>query len=146
MAANATTVPRPNFEEPLHLLGRIGGAMVATDTTLQSASHPLRGYQLVNDVALHDPDFEQLSQRALDRAAVLEYAGGAGFQRPRQRSQARPPRDFFSSIGVEDDKIAEWARANDLTTRVSIGFLHLILLYDIHATLGVRRPALWGQS
>ena len=127
MAANATTVPRPNFEEPLHLLGRIGGAMVATDTTLQSASHPLRGYQLVNDVALHDPDFEQLSQRALDRAAVLEYAGEAGVQLTEAEIASEASR-FFSSIGVEDDKIAEWARANDLTTRDFDRFLRDLAL------------------
>ena len=127
IAVNSRTVPRPKHVEPLHLLGRIGGAIRATDTTLQSATHPLRGYQLIDDVALHDPDFEQLSQRALDRAAVLEYAAEAGVQLTEAEIASEANR-FFSSIGIEDDKITEWARANDLTPKDLDRFLRDLAL------------------
>lgn len=127
IAVNSRTVPRPTYEEPLHLLGRIGGAIRVTDTTLQSATHPLRGYQLVDDVALHDPDFEQLSQRALDRAAVLEYAAEAGVQLT-EAEIAREAKRFFSSIGIEDEKIPEWASANDLTPKDLDRFLRDLAL------------------
>ncbi len=109
---NSRNVPKPPHDEPLHLFGRIGESMQSTDTLVPSASHPMRRYQLVNDVALHDPDFERFSQRALDRAVVLEYAYEAGVE-PTPEEIEVEARRFFATIGLTEEQIPEWVEAND---------------------------------
>lgn len=109
---NAQNVPKPPHEEPLHLFGRIGESMQSTDTLVPSSPHPLRRYQLVNDVALHDPDFERFSQRALDRAVVLEYAYEAGIEPTPEEIDQEAAR-FFATIGLTEEQIPEWVEAND---------------------------------
>jgi hypothetical protein len=111
-ALDRADVPKPACEQPRHLFGRIGEAMLSSDTLVPSSDHPLRRYQLVNDVALHDPDFEKLSQRALDRAVALEYAYEAGVE-PTPEEIARESAHFFASIGVSPEQIPEWIAAND---------------------------------
>ena len=109
---NARNVPKPPHDEPLHLFGRIGESMQSTDTLVPSSPHPLRRYQLVNDVALHDPDFERFSQRALDRAVVLEYAYEAGIEPTPEEIEQEAAR-FFATIGLTEEQIPEWVEAND---------------------------------
>lgn len=109
---NSRNVPKPPHDEPLHLFGRIGESMQSTDTLVPSAPHPMRRYQLVNDVALHDPDFERFSQRALDRAVVLEYAYEAGVE-PTAEEIETEARRFFATIGLTEEQIPEWIEAND---------------------------------
>jgi len=111
-ALDHVNVPKPASEKPLHLFGRIGEAMLSTDTLVPSSVHPLRRYQLVNDVAMHDPDFERLSQRALDRAVVLEYAYEAGVN-PTPEEIELETAHFFATIGVSTEQIPEWIAAND---------------------------------
>ena len=111
-ALNLNNVPRPAHDTPLHLYGRIGEAMMVSDTLVPSAGHPLRRYQLVNDVAMHDTDFERLSQRALDRAVVLDYALEAGIE-PTPEEVDRESNRFFATIGVSAEDIPAWIAAND---------------------------------
>lgn len=111
-ALNHANVPKPACEQPRHVFGRIGESMLSSDTLVPSSEHPLRRYQLVNDVALHDPDFEKLSQRALDRAVALEYAYEAGVE-PTPEEIERESTHFFASIGVSAEQIPEWIAAND---------------------------------
>lgn len=106
--------PRPPYEAPRHLFGRIGESMQSTDTLVPSAPHPLRRYQLVNDFALHDKDFERFSQRALDRAVVLEYAYEAGVE-PSDDEIAAEKARFFGTLGISGDGIDDWINQNDLT-------------------------------
>jgi len=111
-ALDHDNVPRPASEKPRHLFGRIGEAMLHTDTLVPSSDHPLRRYQLVNDVALHDPDFERLSQRALDRAVALDYAYEAGVEPTPEEVEQESAR-FFAAIGVSSEQISEWVAEND---------------------------------
>lgn len=111
-ALDHANLPKPSSERPRHLFGRIGEAMLSSDTLVPSSDHPLRRYQLVNDVALHDPDFERLSQRALDRAVVLEYAYEAGVEPTPEEVEQETAR-FFTMIGVAAEEIPEWIAAND---------------------------------
>jgi len=113
-ACNYQSVPKPPFEEPLHLFGRIGESMQSTDTLVPSSHYPLRRYQLVNDVALHDPDFERLSQRALDRAAVLEYAFEAGVE-PSEDEIAIETSRFLGTLKIKEDDVENWKSENDLS-------------------------------
>lgn len=108
------SLQRRAHEAPRHLFGRIGESMQSTDTLVPSASHPLRRYQLVNDVALHDRDFERLSQRALDRAVVLEYAFEAGVEPSSDEIAAERAR-FFGTLGISDVGVDDWVVQNDLT-------------------------------
>lgn len=111
----ASSRPCRPHEAPRHLFGRIGESMQSTDTLVPSSPHPLRRYQLVNDFALHDPDFERFSQRALDRAVVLEYAFEAGVEPSDDEIVAERAR-FFGTLGVAEEEVGDWARANDCSS------------------------------
>jgi len=106
-------VPMPELEAPLHLFGRVGESMAESDTLVPSATTPLRRYQLVNDLALHDSDFEQLSQRAIDRLLALEYAFETGATVTAEEVASERAR-FLLNRSLTEDDLGDWLVANDL--------------------------------
>lgn len=114
--------PVPEFEKPLHLFGRIGESMWETDTLVPSSQTPLRRYELVNDVALHDDEFEALSQRALDRRLALEYAVEAGIE-VSDADVADERARFLLTRSITPEILDDWLADNDLD---HIGFERLI--------------------
>ena len=106
-------VSMPVLEAPLHLFGRVGESMAESDTLVPSATTPLRRYQLVNDLALHDADFEQLSQRAIDRLLALEYAFETGATVTAEEIASERAR-FLLNRSLTEDDLGAWLVANDL--------------------------------
>ena len=127
--------PVPDYEEPLHLFGRVGESMWESDTLVPSATTPLRRYELVNDFALHERDFEAFSQRALDRLLVLEYAFEAGVEASADDIANERAR-FLGNRDLTEETLETWLIEIDLD---EAGFTRLIREEAVR-----RRMQRWG--
>ncbi len=117
-------LPPPERDVPRHLYGRIFDALRWTDVHLERREGRLRRYQLVNDVALHHPGFEDLLARAVDRYALLEFAAELEI-RPTEEELARARRDILRRLDLDDDAavVDAWRQQVDLD---AAGFEQLV--------------------
>ncbi len=106
-------VPPPVAEKPLDLGGRGLDPLLWSDVVVTRTTGSLRRYQLVADAALHEPDFPELFDRALDGYLVdtlaLEYdvrATPADVDDQRAR--------MLNRLGLTDDTLEAWLTDNDL--------------------------------
>jgi hypothetical protein len=100
-------------ERPLHLSTRLTEAMRDSDMLVATTDVPLRRYQLVNDIALHEQDFDAISQRSLDRLLVLEFAAEIGLQPTEAECRSERER-FLAARQLTEESVGQWLIDNDL--------------------------------
>lgn len=106
-------IPAPAAEVPLFLEGRSLEPLRWSDVTLERHGTTMRRYQLVNDVTLHEPDFDELLARACDRYLALELAADVGITAS-DRAVAEQRREFLARHDLTEETLPEWLSANDL--------------------------------
>src|SRR5207244_305957 len=106
-------VPRPPRDEPRHRGGRGFDTLLYSDVVLPRRPGPVRGYQLVDDVALHDPEFEALLHRAVDRHLVVHLAADLG-HRPGDVELAESRARLLKRWGVTEDELPGFLATCDL--------------------------------
>jgi SAM-dependent methyltransferase len=113
LLARLDDVPPPDRDRPRHLGGRGFDTLLYSDVTLPRRPGPVRGYQVVDDLALHDPDFEALLHRAVDRNLVVHLAADLG-HRPTDDELASTRDRLLRSWGVGEDDLPDWLAGSDL--------------------------------
>ena len=80
---------------------------------VQRRAGALRGYQLVDDVALHLPDFEELLQRAVDRNLLVHLSADLDQQVSDDERAAARAR-LLRQLGLTEDDVPAWMATCDL--------------------------------
>lgn len=114
--------PADAAEVPRHLQGRGFEALHWTDVEVFRRTGRLRRYQLVDDVALHEPDFAALLDRAFDRHLVVQMALDLGVV-PTSDEHQETRRRRLVELGIDEEGLAEWLADSDLDTA---GFEELV--------------------
>lgn len=111
--ARLDAIPPPTAETPLHIDVHTFSALLSSDTAIERDGVSLRRYQLVNDVALHEPEFEQVVHRALERRLLTSLAGDFGVRiDPAEHEDQR--RRLLVRLGLTVDTLDAWLVDNDL--------------------------------
>ena len=105
--------PSPPREQPRHLDSRGFDALLYSDVMVQRRVGALRGYQLVDDVALHLPDFEELMQRAVDRNLLVHMSADLDQQVSDDERAAARAR-LLRQLGLTEDDVPAWMATCDL--------------------------------
>ena len=106
-------VPAPPRDHPRHLSSRGFDALLYSDVMVQRRAGGLRGYQLVDDVALHEPDFEQLLHRAVDRNLLVHLSADLG-QDITDDERAAARERLLRGLGLTEDDVTAWLATCDL--------------------------------
>jgi len=111
--ARLDEIPPPVGEVPLHRQGRGFQPLLWSDLVVKRRAGSLRRYQLVADVALHEPDFDGLMERAASRylGEILAHEMGVRVS-PAEVEEQRAR--ILSRLGLTDDSLGDWLAANDL--------------------------------
>jgi precorrin-6B methylase 2 len=113
LLARLDDVPPPDRDRPRHVRGRGFEALLSGDVTLRRRAGEVRGYQLVDDVALHDPDYERLLHRAVDRHLAVHLAADTG-QWPDDDELAATRARLLARWGVTEESLPAWLDSADL--------------------------------
>ena len=106
--------PAPGEQRsPRQRLSWLGETMRTCDTEVQRPTGAILRYRLVQDAALHEKDFEELQERALNRMIVSRYAEEFGCH-PTEDEAAAERAIFLKRRHLDEDTLAEWLAANDL--------------------------------
>jgi hypothetical protein len=103
----------PVGEAPLHREGRGFEPLLWSDVAIRRRTGSLRRYQLVDDVALHHPNFDDLLERAIDRHLVGYLASGLDVEPTRTEVEEERAR-ILKRLGIGEDALDDWLAANDL--------------------------------
>lgn len=125
-------LPGPVGEAPRHRAGRGFEALQYADATVHRRTGQLRGFQLVDDVALHDPDFDGLLQRALDRRLAVQVALDHEIEAG-EDELALGRVLLLRRHGVDPDDVAAveaWMTDNDLDEQRLGDLVHQVVLGD----------------
>ena len=106
-------VPLPPREQPLHLTSKGYDALSYADVTVRRRAGSLRGYQLVDDVALHEPDFEELLHRAVDRTLLVHLSVDLD-QRLSDDDCAAARARLLRRLALTEQDVPAWMAASDL--------------------------------
>ena len=106
-------VPLPPREQPLHLRSKGYDALSYADVTVRRRAGSLRGYQLVDDVALHEPDFEELLHRAVDRTLLVHLSVDLD-QRLSDDECAAARARLVRRLALTEQDVPAWMAASDL--------------------------------
>ena len=108
--------PAPGEQRPpRQRLGWLGETLRTCDTEVQRPTGAILRYRIVQDAALHEKDFEELQERALNRMVVSRYAEELGC-RPTDDEVAAERAIFLRRrhLDEDEDRLSEWLAANDL--------------------------------
>ena len=106
--------PAPGEQRPpRERLSWLGETMRTCDTEVQRPTGAILRYRIVQDAALHEKDFEQLQERALNRMIVSHYAEELGCH-PTEDEVAAERAIFLRRRHLDEDTLSEWLAANDL--------------------------------
>jgi hypothetical protein len=111
--ARLDEISPPVGEVPLHRDGRGFQPLLWSDVEIQRRAGSLRRYQLVDDVALHHPDFEALLERAVNRHLIGYLARDIGVEVTPAEVEEQRARTL-SRLGLEEDGLSDWLVINDL--------------------------------
>jgi hypothetical protein len=111
--AHIDEIPPPVAETPLHIDAFTYTCMRASDTAIERNGVSMRRYQLVFDVALHEPDFDRLFDRALERFVLTNIAEDYGVA-PSADELAEQRRRVLLRLDVTEDSLDAWLADNDL--------------------------------
>ena len=98
---------------PKERLGRLGSVLRNCDTEVERTTGPVLRQQIVLDAALHEADFEELQERALERAFAAQTAEDLGYE-PTAEDLAVERARFLSRRQLTEDSLPAWLAANDL--------------------------------
>jgi len=98
---------------PKERLGRFGTALRNLDTEVERPTGTVLRQQIVLDAAVHDADFDELQERALERALVAETAQQLGYE-PTAGELALERERFLARRGLTETSLPTWLAANDL--------------------------------
>ena len=98
---------------PKERLGRFGSALRNLDTEVERPTGTVLRQQIVLDAALHEADFDELQERALDRALVAHTAQQLGYE-PTADELALERAHFLARRGLTEASLPSWLMANDL--------------------------------
>lgn len=101
------------LREPRERSGGLARAMRSCDTEVERSTGRVLRYQIIDDVALHEPDFEQLQERALHRAIAVSYAEDFGFEPTSEELNEERSR-FLLRMGLTEETLPAWLEGNDL--------------------------------
>ena len=120
--ARIDRLPAPDSEEPLHRDGRGFQPLLWSDVTIRRQGTELRRYQLVDDVALHHPDFDCLLERAANRYLVAYLAREAGVSLNETEISDQRARTL-RRLGLDDEGLEAWLADNDLEPEAFDGLI-----------------------
>jgi hypothetical protein len=111
--AGIDDIPAPVADTPLFLDVHTYTSMRGSDVAITRRGVSLRRYQLVNDVALHDPDFERLFERAVERELLAGIAEQFGLEVGAEEI-AEQRQLTLRRLGITEETLGEWLIDNDL--------------------------------
>jgi len=107
------SIPHPESDEPLYVDVHTYISMRDSDVTVGPKSGNLRRYQLVNDVALHDADFDQLLGRAVERDLLNSLVDDFNIEiTPDELVEQR--RRTLAGLDIPEESLPTWLADNDL--------------------------------
>ena len=106
--------PAPGEQRaPRQRLSWLGETLRTCDTEVHRPTGAILRYRIVRDAALHETDFEQLQERALNRMVVSLYAEELGFH-PTDDEVTAERAIFLRRRQLDEDTLAGWLAVNDL--------------------------------
>jgi hypothetical protein len=98
---------------PKERLGRFGSALRNLDTEVERPTGTVLRQQIVLDAALHEADFDELQERAIERALVAQTAQQLGHD-PTTDELAIERERFLARRELTEASLPSWLAANDL--------------------------------
>jgi hypothetical protein len=120
--ARIDEIPRPPREEPTHRDGRGFQPLLWSDVTIARRSGSLRRYQLVDDVALHEPEFEALLERAVNRYLIGYIARDIGIEITEDELAQQRAR-MLRRLELTEETLPRWLAANQLDAAAFDGLM-----------------------